>query len=79
MSCNGSSVYHLERESCSSGLQNELQEITNYAPVNYSCITHDTVDLRDKVWELETIMLGPDPCNFDTWNTPSGDLPDHMH
>lgn len=54
---------------------------TSESPVSASCLTEDPHDLKDKLKELESVMLGPElhvVDSFDTFNLlmeiPSGDL-----
>jgi len=64
MSCNGSSVYHLEPDRI-------LFTRLPVCLVIEAQLTHEVVDLNDKQWELEMIVLGPNSCNSNTWNTSS--------
>ncbi|KAK9035135.1 hypothetical protein V6N11_077184 [Hibiscus sabdariffa] len=43
---------------------------TNGSPISGSCITDDASDLRDKLRELETVMLGPDSDVIDSTTSP---------
>ncbi|GMI66281.1 phytochrome a signal transduction 1 [Hibiscus trionum] len=43
---------------------------TNGSPISGSCITDDVSDLREKLRELETVMLGPDSDVIDSTTSP---------
>lgn len=57
---NDSPVSQLESKSYVLMPQHSLDIIIDGSPENESCLTHDLDDLRHKIRELETAMLGPD-------------------
>ncbi|KAG0455596.1 hypothetical protein HPP92_024582 [Vanilla planifolia] len=61
--------------------QDSLSDHTYESPKNSSCITEDLNDLKHKLMELETVMLGPEADAVDSIDTlkllmdiPTGDL-----
>ncbi|KAJ0046352.1 hypothetical protein Pint_03970 [Pistacia integerrima] len=64
----------LNSQSCPSDL-NHSPENTSQSPVNGSCVIDDENDLKHKIRELESAMLGPDSDNLEVYNitSPSGD------
>ncbi|XP_057747377.1 scarecrow-like protein 21 [Arachis stenosperma] len=74
---NGSPVSKLEPKSHVLRPQHSL-ETTNGSPEINSCLTHDFDDLRDKIRELETAMLGPDTNTLNMYDivVPEPEEPD---
>lgn len=72
ISCNRSPASLPELESSSSDFQSDSQETVNGSPVIDSCMVRDIGDLRHKLRELETVMLGPSSDSLDSWYAPSG-------
>ncbi|KAE8659404.1 Scarecrow-like protein 5 [Hibiscus syriacus] len=70
-SSNGSPIKQ-ESQSYPSTLHQSLDN--NYSsPISGSCVTDDVSDLRDKLRELETVMLGPDSDIISSTTSPEMD------
>ncbi|KAK8711819.1 hypothetical protein V6N13_147080 [Hibiscus sabdariffa] len=66
---NGSPMSQQDSQSYPSELH-QSPDNTNGSPISVSCITDDVCDLRDKLRELETVMLGPDSDVIDSTTSP---------
>ncbi|KAK8688706.1 hypothetical protein V6N13_087450 [Hibiscus sabdariffa] len=66
---NGSPMSQQDSQSYPSDLHHSPDN-TNGSPISVSCITDDVCDLRDKLRELETVMLGPDSDVIDSTTSP---------
>ncbi|KAE8695290.1 Scarecrow-like protein 13 [Hibiscus syriacus] len=66
---NGSPMSQQDSQSYRSDLHHSSDN-TNGSPISGSCITDDVCDLRDKLRELETAMLGPDSDVIDSTTSP---------
>ncbi|KAL4313576.1 hypothetical protein GQ457_01G046000 [Hibiscus cannabinus] len=64
-SSNGSQMSKQESQSYQSALH-QSPDNTYSTPISSSCVTDDVSDLRDKLRELETVMLGPDSDIIDS-------------
>ncbi|XWS75862.1 hypothetical protein CRYUN_Cryun01aG0128400 [Craigia yunnanensis] len=69
---NGSPMSQQESQSYPSDLHHSPDN-TYGSPISSSCITDDVSDLRDKLRELETVMLGPDSDIIDSTTSPEMD------
>ncbi|KAE8668721.1 Scarecrow-like protein 13 [Hibiscus syriacus] len=66
---NGSPMSQQDSKLCRSDLHHSPDN-TNGSPISGSCITDDVSDLRDKLRELETAMLGPDSDVIESTTSP---------
>ncbi|XVF71770.1 hypothetical protein PTKIN_Ptkin12aG0065800 [Pterospermum kingtungense] len=69
-SANGSPMSQQDFQSHQSELHHSPDN-TYGSPISGSCITDDASDLRDKLRELETVMLGPDSDVIDSTTSPA--------